>query len=615
MKKMKNRNFVWYFSFIFLLMPIKSFAEEKVFEIRAKKFSYTPNIIKVNKGDTVRIRLISEDVHHGFYLDGYEIKTSAHPGQDGHLTFVANKTGRFSFRCSITCGEFHPYMVGYLVVQPNWRFIISIILVIIFAFIHLYLLMRKKTTDKDKLFGLIDLNFRFEITKFRFIRKLFKSRWFPLIALIFNLAIFVVILLAGFLGGYSAGNYNFGIMIVWILWWVLLMLILVPVFSRMWCMVCPFPLFSDWAQRGRLYGVKIGKLNGLNLKWPKYLRNMWVMNILFLITTFFSGFFTVRPFATFILLEFIILLAFIVGLIFEKRSFCLYICPVSGFQGLYSQFAMSEIRRKDPDICKKHTPKTCFVGNENGYGCPWLLLPFDFKKNTYCGMCLECFKSCPYDNMAFNLRPAGVDLLVEEKRGLDESWKSFIMLGIAINFFITMQGPWGKLKDMVRAATVKDYLTFISFHSIFSLLVIPAVFFIFCFISKIFSKNKDISLKKIFINFSYTLVPLGLGVWIAFSLGILLPNGSYILHILSDPFAWGWNLFGTANFPWTPIFTYIMGYLQAVAVLIFYLFSIAYGFRLSKQTYNELNQAKRGWLPILCFLTCITITFLWLYLG
>jgi ferredoxin len=393
------------------------------------------------------------------------------------------------------------------------------------------------------------------------------------------------------------------------------MLVLVPFFSRAWCMVCPFPIFGDWFQRGKLFDVNPGKPRGLNLKWPKALKNMWIMNILFLITTFFSGFFTVRPLATFILLGAIILLAFLLALIFEKRSFCLYVCPVSGFQGLYSQFAMSEIRHKDDKICQEHKLKTCYLGNESGYGCPWLLTPFNFKKNTYCGMCLECFKTCPYDNMAFNLRPPGADLLVDEKRGLDEAWKSFIMLGIAMVFFLSMQGPWGVLKDMVRATSLKGYLTFIALHSTFSFLFIPAIFFVFSLLSKISSGNKEVPLKKIFINFSYTLVPIGLGVWIAFSLGIILPNGSYILHILSDPFAWGWNIFGTANFPWEPFFTGILGYLQGITLIIFYLFSLVYGFRLSKQTYPDVRQARRGWIPLLCFLTLVTLIFLWLYLG
>ncbi len=96
--------------------------QERFIEIKARKFSFTPNIIKVNKGDTVKIRFISEDVHHGFFLDGYQIQTKAHPGQEGSLTFVADKTGRFTYRCSVACGEFHPYMAGYLTVEPNLRF-------------------------------------------------------------------------------------------------------------------------------------------------------------------------------------------------------------------------------------------------------------------------------------------------------------------------------------------------------------------------------------------------------------------------------------------------------------------------------------------------------------
>ncbi len=135
---MKNK--ILLFMLVCLLFAPSVFAEEKSFELKAKKFSYTPNIIEVNKGDVVKIRLISEDVHHGFYLDGYGVQTSAHPGQDGNVKFVANKTGRFSFRCSVTCGEFHPYMIGYLVVGPNSRFLIYMLLtialgVVSFAFI------------------------------------------------------------------------------------------------------------------------------------------------------------------------------------------------------------------------------------------------------------------------------------------------------------------------------------------------------------------------------------------------------------------------------------------------------------------------------------------------
>lgn len=87
--------------------------------LMAKSFSYTPNIIQVNRGDHLTVRLVSEDVHHGFYLDGYKLQMSARPGESARLSFVADRTGRFTFRCSVTCGALHPYMVGYLKVEPN----------------------------------------------------------------------------------------------------------------------------------------------------------------------------------------------------------------------------------------------------------------------------------------------------------------------------------------------------------------------------------------------------------------------------------------------------------------------------------------------------------------
>lgn len=124
-------------------------AEERFFEIKAKKFSYTPNIIKVNKGDVVRIRLLSEDVRHGFFLDGYNKRTTTYPGQEGSLKFVADKAGRFIFRCSVTCGEFHPYMVGYFVVEPNSRFLFFVGLTILIALISFLFLSRKQEKGNE----------------------------------------------------------------------------------------------------------------------------------------------------------------------------------------------------------------------------------------------------------------------------------------------------------------------------------------------------------------------------------------------------------------------------------------------------------------------------------
>jgi heme/copper-type cytochrome/quinol oxidase subunit 2 len=102
--------------------PAHSAQKPRVIDIVAKRFEYSPNRISLKKGELVTFRMESLDVTHGLYLDGYGINIKARPGLIGKATFVADKTGRFSFRCSETCGEFHPYMIGFLEVTPNSRF-------------------------------------------------------------------------------------------------------------------------------------------------------------------------------------------------------------------------------------------------------------------------------------------------------------------------------------------------------------------------------------------------------------------------------------------------------------------------------------------------------------
>jgi len=97
--------------------------QERTFRIEAGQFAYSPSELNVNPGDTVTIQLISKDVVHGLYVDGYDISIEADPGQTTTLSFVADKPGSFRFRCNVTCGAMHPFMIGKLTVgSNNWFF-------------------------------------------------------------------------------------------------------------------------------------------------------------------------------------------------------------------------------------------------------------------------------------------------------------------------------------------------------------------------------------------------------------------------------------------------------------------------------------------------------------
>lgn len=97
---------------------------ERTIRVQASRYAFTPAEISVNSGDRVTIELTSNDVVHGLYIDGYDLQISADPGQVRTLTFTADRSGTFRLRCSVTCGDLHPFMIGKLRVGPNtvfWR--------------------------------------------------------------------------------------------------------------------------------------------------------------------------------------------------------------------------------------------------------------------------------------------------------------------------------------------------------------------------------------------------------------------------------------------------------------------------------------------------------------
>jgi hypothetical protein len=49
-------------------------------------------------------------------------------------------------------------------------------------------------------------------------------------------------------------------------------------------------------------------------------------------------------------------------------------------------------------------------------------------------------------------------------------------------------------------------------------------------------------------SFAFTLIPIAIGYHLAHYLVFLLVQGQYIIPLISDPFGWGWNLFGTAGY-------------------------------------------------------------------
>ena len=441
---------------------------------------------------------------------------------------------------------------------------------------------------------------KIELTRIPFIKNALKSRYPQLAVFIVMLVGYIFAILAGLIGT-PVGSHNFSIVFVWIAWWAVLILVAVPFFGRGWCAVCPIPLPGEWLQRGAVLSPPDKKTKWLNLRWPKFLRNIWLQNISFLLLALFSSVLLTTPNITGIVLAAMLFAAIGLSTIFERRAFCRYLCPVGGFIGLYSQTAPIELRIKDKQVCVKCEGKPCYNGSANGYGCPWDVFPGGLSKNTHCGLCMECIRTCPHDNIAINLRPFSADLAKPSTR-MDEAFKAFIMLGSAMIYAGVLLGPWGILKDAAYNVGTNAWFIYAFIFLAIIFVILPGFFTL-----GILKTKGTLPLKQRFASLATALIPLGLMFWVAFSLSFVLTNASYIIAALSDPLGLGWNLFGTANAVWQPMLTSVLAPAQTLALVGGLIWS-------ARTAQKAANEIKASSTPVIVFCFITTLVMLWLLL-
>ncbi len=129
------------------------------------------------------------------------------------------------------------------------------------------------------------------------LRRVLTSRLFQPVLTLIMLFLFTLAILSG-LFGTPAGSRNFGIVFVWIVWWGLLIIVLVPFLGRFWCSICPIPAPGEWLQRRSIVNLVPGRLHTLRWRWPKRLKNMWLQNFGFLGLAIFSVIILTRPSVT-----------------------------------------------------------------------------------------------------------------------------------------------------------------------------------------------------------------------------------------------------------------------------------------------------------------------------
>ena len=359
--------------------------------------------------------------------------------------------------------------------------------------------------------------------------------------------------------------------------------------------MCPVGAISEW----------ISRIFKSRRQFPVKLQNVWLANLFFILLTWLDIQIGVvrNPMVTGSLLIGITVAAIGIGMRYERRTFCRYLCPIGGLIGIYAMFSAVELRSKDREVCRNHKRKDCYLGNKRGYGCPMFETIPQMDSNNACNFCGECIKSCPKNNITIRVRSFFKDAWTTRKKSLDEAALAVVLVGVAIFVTGDMLEPWAgwmdsamklfpaRLLGIEYAYTVEFMTKSILYFSV-SLFLIPGLILLASALSNSIAGGENHQgLKQNFIAFGYMFIPIGLSLHLAHNTGHLVNESGGIIPALQrvlnkytalhagEP---DWNM---ALLPlMDPIYLY---WIQMGILLLFYVFSLYAGYKLAIVHYKD----------------------------
>jgi ferredoxin len=340
---------------------------------------------------------------------------------------------------------------------------------------------------------------------------------------------------------------------------------------------------------------------GLNLSWPSKLRNVYPALGLFILLTWIElGFDVTSSGTTTAILGFgMLFLAIICAILFEKRSFCRYLCPVGRISGIYALFSPLELRAKSATVCADCSSKDCLMGNSQHRGCPMFLNPATLRENTYCTLCTECVRTCPSQNISLAVRPFATDLFAKNRFRMDEAVLIVTLLALTSFHGITMTPYWTRVNQLIRVETGLEATVIFTLLMGMILFGQVALFWLGSRWSSRLAPN-GLSVSKIFKAFSYCVLPIALFYHLAHNSMHFFMEAQELIPLLSDPFGLGWNLFGTAGNSYRELLTIeIVSWIQVLLILSGHLFGVRIADRISRRLVADPNKAMLMLAPLI----------------
>ena len=114
--------------------------------------------------------------------------------------------------------------------------------------------------------------------------------------------------------------------------------------------------------------------------------------------------------------------------------------------------------------------------------------------------------------------------------------------------------------------------------------------------------------------FVLTLVPIAVAYHLSHYFSLLLTAGQFVIPLASDPFGFGWNLFGTAGYKVDlgVVSPYVFWYGAVALVVLGHVIAVVLAHRVALREFGERRAALVSQLPMLALMIAYTMLSLWI---
>jgi polyferredoxin len=411
-----------------------------------------------------------------------------------------------------------------------------------------------------------------------------------------SIAGLALILLASILGSQNP-TLNLAPTAVWVFWWVGLAYVSALV-GNVWAVLNPWSAAFGWVERWQKPDPDDG-VPAMYRRYPAWL-GTWPGCILFLAFAWAELVFPGRALPANLGLMIVVysLVAFAGMGLFGRAAWLRHGDPFALAFGVLARFSPTEVRVTAPAVCRQ---------------CPVVCRDRDGE----CIDCYDCFARAPAGARELNLRPFASGLLRNET--ISASMAAFVVLLLATVTFdgFTATPAWAEVESALYAALPELGGARLMVVGTLGLLAFPALFYV---VYRLFSgwiatmAGGRIGVRDVGTAFVLSLVPIAIGYHLAHYFTYLLIQGQLAIGLVSDPFGFGWNLFGTAG--WRPDIAIVGArfawYTAVTAIVVGHIVAVWVAHVIALQRFDGRDAAVRSQYPMLVLMVGYTMLSLWI---